>query len=274
MVFEFEALAVARGFSYSRAPDLAGAGLMAGLVIANWKMHGSLALIEEFSQQWRGLPRLSEVDAVLCPPTPYLGAVSEAFEGLLLGAQNCAEQVEGAFTGEVASQMLAEMGCQYVIIGHSERRSLYLESDAQVAIKARSATAAGLHPVVCVGEALGQREAGQQDKVVSEQLLSSLAQVPCDNLVVAYEPIWAIGTGRTASPAQADAMHEVIRLRLQEHYGAAGSGIPIIYGGSVKPENAGVLFECDNIDGALVGGASLEAKSFWQIASAASAGRA
>ena len=247
---------------------------MAGLVIANWKMHGSLALIEAFSQQWRGLPRLSGVDAVLCPPAPYLGAVSEACEGLLLGAQNCAEQVEGAFTGEVASQMLAEMGCQYVIIGHSERRSLYLESDAQFAIKARSATAAGLHPVVCVGEALGQREAGQQDKVVSEQLLSSLAQVPCDNLVVAYEPIWAIGTGRTASPAQADAMHEVIRLRLQEHYGAAGSGIPIIYGGSVKPENAGVLFECDNIDGALVGGASLEAKSFWQIASAASAGRA
>ena len=275
MVFGLEALAVARGFSYSRAPDLAGAGLMAGLVIANWKMHGSLALIEEFSQQWRGLPQLSEVDAVLCPPTPYLGAVGEAFEGLLLlGAQNCAEQVEGAFTGEVASQMLAEMGCQYVIIGHSERRSLHRESDAQVAIKARTANAAGLHPVVCVGEALEQREAGRQDEVVSEQLLGSLAQVPCDNLVVAYEPIWAIGTGRTASPVQADDMHGVIRQRLQEHYGAAGSEIPIIYGGSVKPENAGVLFGCDNIDGALVGGASLEAKSFWQIASAASAGRA
>jgi triosephosphate isomerase len=128
--------------------------------------------------------------------------------------------------------------------------------------------------VVCVGEALEQREAGRQDEVVSEQLLGSLAQVPCDNLVVAYEPIWAIGTGRTASPVQADDMHGVIRQRLQEHYGAAGSEIPIIYGGSVKPENAGVLFGCDNIDGALVGGASLEAKSFWQIASAASAGRA
>ena len=247
---------------------------MAGLVIANWKMHGSLALIAEFSQQWRGLPQLSKVDVVLCPPAPYLGAVSEAFEGLLLGAQNCAEQVEGAFTGEVASQMLAELGCHYIIIGHSERRSLHGETDAQVAIKARLAAAEGLHPVVCVGEALEQREAGEQDEVVSEQLLGSLAHVPCDRLVVAYEPIWAIGTGHTATPGQAEAMHGLIRRRLQEHYGAAGAGIPIIYGGSVKPENAGVLFGCDNIDGALVGGASLDAKSFWQIASAASAGRA
>jgi len=247
---------------------------MPGLVIANWKLHGSLALVAEFGQQWRALPPLSGVDVVVCPPTPYFGAIREAFEGMRLGAQDCADQREGAFTGEVAVQMLGEFGCKYVIIGHSERRSLYGETDAQVARKARLASAEGLHPVVCVGESLEQREAGQEVKVVSEQLLGSLAQVPCERLVIAYEPIWAIGTGRTATPEQAEAMHGVIRRCMQEHFGAVGAAIPIIYGGSVKPENASELFGCENIDGALVGGASLEAKSFWQIASAASAGRA
>jgi triosephosphate isomerase len=247
---------------------------MAGLVIANWKLHGSLGLIEEFSREWQMLPPLSDVSVVLCPPAPYLGAVSNAFEDVALGAQNCADQVEGAFTGEISVQMLSELGCSYVIIGHSERRALYSETDAQVAVKAALVIAQGLHAVVCVGETLEHRDAGQQDKIVIEQLLGSLAQVPCENLVVAYEPVWAIGTGRTATPAQADAMHGVIRSCLCEHFGEVGAGIPIIYGGSVKPENASVLFECDNIDGSLVGGASLNANSFWQIASAASAGRA
>ena len=247
---------------------------MAGLVIANWKMHGSLALIEEFARFWRAQPPLKDVDVVLCPPAPYLGSMHEAFEGVVLGAQNCAEQSEGAFTGEVAPQMLKEFGCEYVIIGHSERRSLYGETDAQVAVKARLTASEGLCPVVCVGETLEQREAGQQDQVVGEQLLNSLAKVPCENLVVAYEPVWAIGTGRTAKPDQAETMHEMIRHRLQAHYGAAGGKVSIVYGGSVKPENAGVLFGCENIDGALVWGASLDASSFWQIASAASAGRA
>jgi len=270
----FGELAVAGGFGYSPAPDLVGAGLMAGLVIANWKMHGSLALIEEFSQFWRAQSSLKDVDVVVCPPAPYLGSMHQAVEGVLLGAQNCAEQSEGAFTGEVAPKMLRECGCRYVIIGHSERRSLYGETDAQVAVKARLTAGEGLCPVVCVGESRERREAGQQDQVVGEQLLASLVGVPCENLVVAYEPVWAIGTGLTATPDQAEAMHGMIRNRLQAHYGAAGGKVPIIYGGSVKPENAGVLFGCENIDGALVGGASLDANSFWQIASAASAGRA
>ncbi len=247
---------------------------MAGLVIANWKMHGSLELIAKFSKEWRAQPKLLDVNVVLCPPAPYLGAASDALEGVALGAQNCAERIEGAFTGEVSIQMLSELGCGYVIIGHSERRSLFSETDAQVAVKAQLAIAQGLHAVVCVGETLEHRDAEQQDKVVTEQLLGSLAEVPCENLVVAYEPVWAIGTGRTATPAQAEAMHGVIKGCLQGHFGEAGADIPVIYGGSVKPENAGVLFECDNIDGALVGGASLNANSFWQIASAASAGRA
>ena len=170
--------------------------------------------------------------------------------------------------------MLRECGCRYVIIGHSERRSLYGETDTQVAVKARLTASEGLCPVVCVGESREQREAGQQDQVVGEQLLDSLVDVPCEKLVVAYEPVWAIGTGLTATPDQAEAMHGMIRNRLQAHYGAAGGKVPIIYGGSVKPENAGVLFGCENIDGALVGGASLNANKFWQIASAASAGRA
>ena len=247
---------------------------MAGLVIANWKMHGSLELIAEFAQEWRELPQLSGVNVVLCPPAPYLGVVSEAVEGIVLGAQNSADRVEGALTGEVSSQMLSELGCGYVIIGHSERRSLFSETDAQVAVKAQLAIAQGLHAVVCVGETLEHRDADQQDKVVTEQLLGSLAEVPWEKLVVAYEPVWAIGTGRTATPAQAEAMHGVIKGCLRGHFGDAGADIPVIYGGSVKPENAGVLFECDNIDGALVGGASLNANSFWHIASAASAGRA
>lgn len=247
---------------------------MAGLVIANWKMHGSFELIAEFSKEWRALPQLSDVNVVLCPPAPYLERVSGTLEGVALGAQNCADRIEGAFTGEVSAQMLSDLGCGYVIIGHSERRALYSETDAQVAVKAQLAIAQGLQAVVCVGETLEHRDADQQDKVVTEQLLGSLAEVPCENLVVAYEPVWAIGTGRTATPAQAAAMHGVIRGCLQGHFGEAGADVPVIYGGSVKPENAGVLFECDNIDGALVGGASLNANSFWQIASAASAGRA
>ena len=247
---------------------------MAGLVIANWKMHGSSALIAEFSKQWRALPELSDVNVVLCPPALYLESLSGTLEGVALGAQNCADRIEGAFTGEVSAQMLRDLGCGYVIIGHSERRALYGETDAQVAVKAQLAIAQGLHAVVCVGETLEHRDADQQDKVITEQLLGSLVEVPCENLVVAYEPVWAIGTGRTATPAQAAAMHGVIRGCLQGHFGEAGANVPVIYGGSVKPENAGALFECDNIDGALVGGASLDANSFWQIASAASAGRA
>ena len=136
---------------------------MSGLVIANWKMHGSLELIAEFSKEWRALPRLTDVNAVLCPPAPYLASVSGALEGVALGAQNCADRIEGAFTGEVSVQMLSDLGCGYVIIGHSERRALYNETDAQVAVKAQLAIAQGLQAVVCVGETLAHRDADQQE---------------------------------------------------------------------------------------------------------------
>ena len=161
-----------------------------------------------------------------------------------------------------------------VLVGHSERRSLYGEGDAQVAIKARRVTAAGIKAVVCVVETLDNRESGGHEAVVGRQLQASLTEVPAAELVVAYEPVWAIGTGRVATPEQADGMHAVIRAHLHEQYGDAGNDVPIVYGGSVKPENAAELFQCPNIDGALVGGASLDAGSFWQIASAMGAGRA
>lgn len=247
---------------------------MAGLVIANWKMHGSTAAVAEFVDQWNRLPPLGHVDTVICPPYPYLAAVADAMTGMALGAQNCAEADQGAFTGEVSADMLADWGCRYVLVGHSERRSLYGEGDAQVAIKARRVTAAGIKAVVCVGETLDNRESGGHEAVVGRQLQASLAEVPAAELVVAYEPVWAIGTGRVATPEQADGMHAVIRAHLHEQYGDAGNDVPIVYGGSVKPENAAELFQCPNIDGALVGGASLDAGSFWQIASAMGAGRA
>lgn len=261
------------GFGYPRAPDSAGALLMVGLVIANWKMHGSRAAATDFVDQWGSLPSVEGVEAVLCPPYPYLALIVGATTDLMLGAQNCAEPAEGAYTGEVSAKMLADMGCRYVIVGHSERRSFYGETDAQVATKAQRIVSAGMTAVVCIGEALADREAGAHEAVVSTQLQCSLQGVSAEGLVVAYEPVWAIGTGQTATPQQAEGMHAVIRTRLCEQYGEAGGGIPIIYGGSVKPGNAAELFCCNNIDGALVGGASLDAKSFWQIASASSVGR-
>jgi len=246
---------------------------MAGLVIANWKMHGSMAAVDEFVDQWNNLPPVDNVGTVVCPPYPYLLAVADAMTGMELGAQNCSESDEGAFTGEVSADMLADCGCRYALAGHSERRLLYGESDAQVAIKALRIATAGMKAVVCVGERLDERERGDHEVVVGRQLRASLTDVPATQLVVAYEPVWAIGSGRVATPEQAEGMHAIIRTRLLEQYGDVGNGVPILYGGSVKPDNAAALFKCPNIDGALVGGASLKAESFWQIASAMGAGR-
>lgn len=244
---------------------------MKGLVIANWKMNASLGAVRVFAEKWQHLPALTNVDTVICPPGPYLQAVKSAM-AVELGAQDASAHVAGAYTGEVSAEMLRELGCQWAIVGHSERRAYHGESSRAVAEKAMAVMSAGLCPVVCVGETLVDRDQGRHEEVVAEQLKASIAGVSPEPLVVAYEPVWAIGTGVTATAEQADGMHGVIRACLKQVYGSESSGIRVIYGGSVKPENAGELFVCENIDGALVGGASLEAESFWKIAQAANAG--
>ena len=244
---------------------------MKGLVIANWKMNASLEAVQVFAEKWQQLPALTNVETVICPPGPYLQAVKSAM-AVELGAQDASAHVAGAYTGEVSAEMLRELGCQWAIVGHSERRAYHGESSRAVAEKAMAVMSAGLCPVVCVGETLVDRDQGRHEEVVAEQLKASIAGVSPEPLVVAYEPVWAIGTGVTATAGQADGMHGVIRACLNQVYGSESFGIRVIYGGSVKPENAGELFVCENIDGALVGGASLEAESFWKIAQAANAG--
>ena len=245
---------------------------MTGLVIANWKMNASSAAVKVFADKWHGMPALTGVETVICPPGPYLPAVAAAMPAMGLGAQDVSAHGAGAFTGEVSAEMLRDLGCRWAIVGHSERRTYHGESNQAVAAKASAAASLGLNPVVCVGEALSDRDQGNHEQVVSEQLRASLDAVDPDRLVVAYEPIWAIGTGVTASADQANQMHGVIRAGLHDMYGRQSSQVRVIYGGSVKGDNAGELFACDEIDGALVGGASLEAESFWKIAQAASAG--
>ena len=247
---------------------------MSALVIANWKMNGALSAVEVFAETWGSVVIPNDVQIVICPPYVYLSAVREAMpREVQLGAQDCAGHKAGAFTGEVAADMLVESGCAWVIVGHSERRQYHAETDELVAQKAQLAQEAGLCAVVCVGEQLGQREAGEHQQVVAAQLAGSLDGVDLKNLVVAYEPVWAIGTGHSASPQQAEDMHRWIKDCLMKHYGADAQQIPVIYGGSVKPETAAELFACETIDGALVGGASLEATSFADIAQAGASGR-
>ena len=247
---------------------------MSALVIGNWKMNGALSAVEAFAETWGSVVIPNDVQIVICPPYVYLSAVREAMpREVQLGAQDCAGHKAGAFTGEVAADMLVESGCAWVIVGHSERRQYHAETDELVAQKARLAQEAGLCAVVCVGEQLGQREAGEHQQVVAAQLAGSLGGVDLKNLVVAYEPVWAIGTGHSASPQQAEDMHRWIKDCLMKHYGADAQQIPVIYGGSVKPETAAELFACETIDGALVGGASLEATSFAEIAQAGASGR-
>ena len=214
------------------------------------------------------------VDLGVCPPFVWMDAVAERLRGthVALGAQNVAGVASGAHTGEVSAPMLSELGCRYAIVGHSERRAMYGETDAGVAARARAAMDAGLVPIVCVGETLEERKAGRAESVVEEQLTGSLEGLTVasgGDLVVAYEPVWAIGTGETATPEQAQAMHAHIRARLRGQLGEAGAAVPILYGGSVKPGNAAELFAQPDLDGGLVGGASLEAGSFAAIARAA-----
>ena len=221
-----------------------------------------------------GAPASDKVGLLVCPPYPYLASVASQLEGssVRLGAQNVSEHEKGAYTGEVAPAMLREVGCRYAIVGHSERRTLYGESSAQVADKMASALAAGLEPILCIGETLEEREAGNTEQVVGEQLAAAIERngiAAFASAVIAYEPVWAIGTGKTATPEQAQDVHRYIRSVLADHDAAVAENVQILYGGSVKGDNAAGLFGMPDIDGGLIGGASLKAADFLAIARAA-----
>lgn len=233
------------------------------LVIANWKLNGDKALLNELSTNLSSLDE-AQVETVICPPYVYL---NEDTQGVKKGAQDVASQESGAFTGEVSGKMLRDVGCQYVIIGHSERRALFGDSDEIVAEKVKATLNAGLIPVICIGETDQQREADETLDVISQQVKAVLDQLPSysDSLVFAYEPVWAIGTGKTASVEQAEEVHAYIRQVLTGYNQQMAEETRILYGGSVKPENSEELFSSDNIDGGLIGGASLDVDSFMAI---------
>ncbi len=241
------------------------------LVVGNWKMHGSRpANAELLAGILAARPYAAEV--AVCVPFPYLveTAATLAASDIRWGAQDCSAFAEGAYTGEVSAAMLAECGCRYAIVGHSERRAYHHESDQAVADKAKAALARGITPIVCVGETLAQRDGGETEDVVKRQLsavIHTLAHC-AGEIVVAYEPVWAIGTGRTATPEQAQQVHAVLRAQLQAATGH-GERMKILYGGSVKPDNAAQLFAQPDIDGGLIGGASLKAADFVAICRAA-----
>jgi triosephosphate isomerase len=242
------------------------------LVVGNWKMNGGLkqndALLGALRMEWDAPAgrRLA-----VCVPYPYLFQAQAALSGSAIawGAQNLSERDSGAFTGDISAAMVAEFGCRYAIVGHSERRTLHAETDAMVAAKAGAALKAGLTPIVCVGETLEEREAGSTEAVVTRQLgaVSAALGSKLGAIVLAYEPVWAIGTGRTATPQQAQDVHRLLRARLAAA-DAGAKDVLVLYGGSVKADNAKALFRCPDIDGGLIGGASLKADEFLAIARA------
>jgi triosephosphate isomerase (TIM) len=246
------------------------------LIAGNWKMNGSLAESRRLVDALRGgITAGAPATMLLCPPYVYLPAVKEWLRGspIALGGQDVADkQGVGAYTGEVSGPMLVDVGCSHVIVGHSERRALYGETDAVVVAKFMAAQAAGLVPILCVGETLEEREAGQTRAVIERQVsavLSSAGAPAFANAVIAYEPVWAIGTGRTASPEQAQEVHGFIRGMIAGRDATIAAGLSILYGGSVKGANARSLFAMADIDGGLVGGASLAAAEFLEIFRAA-----
>jgi triosephosphate isomerase len=243
------------------------------LVAGNWKMNGSLSSIQELLTGIKqGIGTIGEgVECAVFPPFVYLAEVERLLSGTAIrwGAQNVSEQPPGAFTGEVATAMLLDFRCTYAIVGHSERRTLYGETDAVVARKFAAARKAGLIPVLCIGELLEERERGVTEEVVGRQLDAVLELEGIEGIkdgVIAYEPVWAIGTGKTATPEQAQEVHAFIRRRLALHDTAIAAATRILYGGSVKGSNAAELFAMPDIDGGLVGGASLNAQEFLTIA--------
>jgi triosephosphate isomerase len=245
------------------------------LVVGNWKMHGSRADIARLlADLQRRLLQQSHTDIAVCPPFVYLLAAQQHLSGssIGLGAQNVSTELQGAFTGEVSATMLRDCGCGFAIVGHSERRKLFSESDAVVAEKTAVCLQQDLMPIVCVGESRAEREADKTLAVIGAQLdavLLRLHGAQLAKMVVAYEPVWAIGTGLTATPEQAQAVHAFIRQRLAQRDASAADGVRILYGGSVKADNAAALFAQPDIDGGLVGGASLNAEEFAAICAAA-----
>ena len=245
-------------------------------IAGNWKMNLDRAAAAALA---RGIAQRvgdeSQTEVALCPPAVYLESVAEAVAGSAvgLGGQNMYHEGSGAYTGEISGPMLLDLGCKYVILGHSERRHVFGESDEDVNRKVHAALDLGLTPIVCVGELLQQREAGETKEVIQRQLFGSMAGVSDDQItrcVLAYEPVWAIGTGKTATPDQAEEVHSDLRKLLESRYNRElAAEVRILYGGSVKPENAAELLAQPNIDGALVGGASLEIDSFLAIIEAA-----
>ncbi len=245
------------------------------LIAGNWKMNGSKASIESLLEDIKqGMGNVQHAEVVVCVPFIYLQQVSESLQNsqVAYGAQNVSEKDNGAFTGEISATMLKDFACTYAIVGHSERRTLYNDTDELVAAKAAKAQAEGIVPIICVGESLQERESGETEAVVARQLdavMNANGVASLTNAVIAYEPVWAIGTGKTATPEQAQAVHAFIRQRIAQQDATVAETIRILYGGSMKPENAAELVAQQDIDGGLIGGASLKAKDFLVICQAA-----
>lgn len=242
------------------------------LVVGNWKMHGSVASVSDLLDGLLDTGFRADVEVAVCPTFLHVNQALARLAGsaVAVGAQDCSHVQSGAYTGEVAAAMLQDLGCGWVILGHSERRQYHAESDELVSAKLGAAIAAGVQPIVCVGETREEREAGSAESVVAAQLAGALAgHSDLATLVIAYEPVWAIGTGLTATPAQAQDMHAFIRSQLEAVAGVDAEKTRLLYGGSVKPGNAADLFGQPDIDGALVGGAALDAEDFAAIINAA-----
>lgn len=245
------------------------------LVAGNWKLNGTRQSINSLLQAiLGGMQDVKKAEVAVCAPYIYIPQVAEMLKKstIAIGAQNVSEHESGAYTGEISAPMLHEFSCKYVIVGHSERRSIYQESDQQVADKFVAAQKFGIRPILCVGELLEERDAGATNNVVARQLDAVITTAGIDafqQAVIAYEPVWAIGTGKTASPAQAQEVHAFIRQRLAQKSAETANAVQILYGGSVKPDNAQTLFGQKDIDGGLIGGASLDASGFLSICCAA-----
>lgn len=243
------------------------------LIAGNWKMNGLRASLDELTALAAMMTtgEAPRAIVVICPPATILAAVARqgATSGILAGGQDCHPAASGAHTGDIAAGMLADAGAQYVIVGHSERRAAHGETDDLVRAKAEAAIGAGLKPIICIGETEAERDSGRADSVVAAQLAGSIPDAAGQHdVIVAYEPVWAIGTGRTPSNEDIAAMHNAIRRQLVDRFGDKGQGIHILYGGSLKPQNAREILAIDNVNGGLVGGASLLAKDFATIISA------
>lgn len=245
------------------------------LIAGNWKLNGSVESITELLKGIvAGLPETESLSVAVCPPYIYIPMVTDILsdQRVMVGSQNVAAQPKGAYTGEISAAMLSEFGCQYGLVGHSERRSLYNETDADVAVKFKALSDSGIIPVLCVGETLEERDQGVTESVVSRQIQAVIDQhgiAAFASAVIAYEPVWAIGTGRTATPEQAQAVHAAIRALLATYDEVIADTIQIVYGGSMNPGNAAELLAMPDIDGGLIGGASLNADDFLAICRAA-----